>query len=95
MSATHSERERFVAELVRHAPAADSVLAARLMRYSGTFHRLAARDGSLRFAEQRKFERIKMKIAGLCLDIRCQAVFGSDWLMLTTPDNYSLEVPRI
>ena len=77
-SATHSERERFVADLVRHAPAADSVIAGRLMRYAGAYHRLATREAQLTFAELRKLERIRGKFEVLCeqvcgLDLVCSS----------------------
>lgn len=94
-SATHSERERFVADLVRHAPAADSVIAGRLMRYAGAYHRLAARNGDLTFAERRKYERIIVKIHKLSNDIRCRAVFIMQGFNIVAPDDWVIGVPRI
>jgi hypothetical protein len=91
--ATHSERERFVADLVRHAPASDATVAGRLMRYSGAFSRLAALDTPT-LAEQKKFQRIKGKITKLCEGMGCTPVFAAG-LNIVMPDNYAVAVPRI
>ena len=93
-SATHSQRERFVADLVRHAPAADSWHATRLMRYSGTFHRLVTKPERT-LAEERKLEKVKASIKDLCFDIRCEVVFNSHTFNITMPDDYAVGVPGI
>src|SRR5438445_13484786 len=93
--ATHSERESFVADLIRHAPASDVWFATRLMRYSGTYHRLAEKDGQRTPAEQKKFARIKATIKDLCFDIRCQAEFHGQTFTVILPDGYTTGVPKI
>jgi hypothetical protein len=94
LSATHSERERFVAILVKHAPAADSWHCQRLMRFSGTYHRLTVKMNRT-FSEERKLERVKASIQNLCFDIRCTVVFNSHTFSLTLPDDYQVGVPGI
>jgi hypothetical protein len=64
------------------------------MRYSGTFHRLAAKHERT-FAEERKLERVKSSIKDLCFDIRCEVVFNSHTFNITMPDNYAVGVPGI
>jgi hypothetical protein len=93
-TATHSERERFVADLIRHAPASDALYASRLMRYSGTFHRLSAKEDRT-FAEERKLERVKLAIRELCFDIRCTVVFNGKTFHIVMPDKYEVGIPGI
>jgi hypothetical protein len=94
-SATHSQREKFVAELIRRAPAADNGAAQRLMRYSGTYGRLTERYAVLTFSEQRKLDRIQWKVRDLVFDIRCQVMFQGSQVVLILPDHSTLEVPRV
>lgn len=96
-NATHSQREKFVAELVRRAPAADYGIAQRLMRYSGNYGRLIERYAVRTFSEERKLERIQRKVRDLVFDIRCRVAFPeeSPKIVLLLPDKTSLEVPRV
>jgi hypothetical protein len=94
---THSERERFVADLIRHAPAADIWFAIRLMRCSGTYHRLTEKQkhAELTRREIVKLGRSKATIESLCRDIRCTVTFNGDSFSIVMPDNYAVEVPAI
>ena|SRR5580765_8887769 len=93
---THSTREKFVAELIRRAPAADYAAAQRLMRYSGTYGRLVDNYAVRTFSEERKLERIQLKVRDLVFDIRCQVSFPANGNMfLILPDKSTLEVPRV
>ena len=94
-SATHSQREKFVAELIRRAPAADYAAAQRLMRYAGTYGRLIERYAVRTFSEERKLERIHLKIRDLVFDIRCQVTFHGSQVIMLLPDHSTLEVPRV
>ena len=94
MTATHSERERFIAEIIRRAPAADLYAATRLMRYSSTIHRLSNQH-PLTFAEERKLERVSLKARDLAFDVRCTAKIENGTLSILLPDKTMLFVPRI
>jgi hypothetical protein len=87
--ATHSERERFVADLIRHAPAADAWFASRLMRYSGTYQRAFADS------HEAKLFRARKAIKGLCADMGCSVVFAVPVVTIIAPDNYAIGVPAI
>ena len=93
--ATHSERERFVAELIRRAPAADYSAAQRLMRYSGTLGRLIEKDGSRTFADERKLEKVQVRVRDLAFNIRCQVSFQDGKVSILLPDHSLLEIPRV
>jgi hypothetical protein len=95
VTATHSAREKFVAELIRRAPAADYAAAQRLMRYSGTFGRLIDNYAVRTFSEERKLERIQLKVRDLVFDIRCQVTFQEAKVIMLLPDHSRLEVPRV
>jgi len=94
MTATHSNREKFLAELIRRAPATDYSAAQRFMRYSSTVYRLTNQYPRT-FAEDRKLERIISKIKELAADCRCTIEFNAGVVTLVCPDSFRLEVVRI
>lgn len=81
--ATHSEREKFVAGLVRRIPAAESYQAAKLMRLAGFYS--AAQGSHARCSALRRALAITKELgctlkateAGLWLEIE-----GEDWTTL-------------
>ena len=94
---THSEREKFVADLIRHTPTATAGHAQRLMRHSGTYHRLTEREehGVLTPIERAKLTRVEAKIMQLCSEIRCSVNFDSGTFNVVMPDNFTVGVPGI
>lgn len=100
-TATHSEREKFVADLIRHAPEATAWHASRLMRYSGTYHRLKAKrlEAILTAREIRKLAEIEQRITELCAEMHCTPVFGviggAETFNVVMPDEYAVWVPAI
>jgi hypothetical protein len=77
---THKERETFVADLIRHAPAATIWHATRLMRFGATYGRFQEEECNRELAtwERRKEQRTREAIEDLCKQIRCKAIFGGD-----------------
>lgn len=73
--ATHSEREKFVALMIRNCPAATASTCQRLMRLGATYRRF--RDMQKRtIDETEKMDHIILKIARLAQSIGLQIAFG-------------------
>ena len=93
--ATHSERERFVADVIRHAPKSTVWHATRLMHYASAYERLLLSEDVTPNAV-RKMKRIWAKTGSLCLSIDCKSVFSmSSGLHVIFPDEFSIGVPTI
>ena len=78
--ATHSERETFVANLIRNCPKAGIRHSTRLMRLAHTYHffqDLRTRDGYLLPHATRKESRVIQKIADLARAVDCVPIFQS------------------
>lgn len=95
--ATHSERERFVADLIRHAPAATIWHATRLMRYAGTYLRLMLSDEKMTTADVDKLKRLWAKVEGICALIHCKPMYDSTvgTLHIVLPEGLTRRVPGI
>ena len=78
--ATHSEREKFVADLVKTFPKANARHAQRLMRLAGTYNSLMAdanQQEIVSFDSRGKLCRIRSKVLAICQQIDAGAgMFG-------------------
>lgn len=92
--ATHSQRERFIAEVLRRAPAADYDHTQRLMRYAGTFGRLTEKVERT-MQDEKKLDKTRQSIRDLVFDIRCQVTFDGLRVTIRLPDGFLIEVPRV
>jgi len=100
-SATHSERESFVAELVRHRPQAQSHHIQRLMRYASGYWKLTEKQKrdlmSLSMRDQYKLQRIRSAVTEICEEIDCKPAFGHTVSLLVDTPHWQkiLRVPMI
>lgn len=82
-TATHSERERFVALMIRNCPTATASTCQRLLRLGGSYGRIqvskraAKALGTPANGLLEREARIEHKIANLCREIRAMAIFCS------------------
>jgi len=92
--ATHSVREKFVEDMVRYAPLANSVSCGRLMRLGGTLHRLSVAK-SLSPNQAARLERVKAKIVKTCERMQCSALFRDSGLFVAVPNGNELLVVEV
>jgi len=85
--ATHSEREKFVALVIRHCPTATASTCQRLMRLGATFGRLA------RSHDRTLMQAIKMQFIGRKIISQAQALQMEVWF--PTPAEHSASVGLI
>lgn len=80
-TATHTEREHFVAELIRHAPKAEARHAQRLMRCASAYWRLVEKQNrdllALSQRERSKLQRIKHTVLEICETAGIKPVYGA------------------
>lgn len=93
-TATHSEREKFVALIQQHAggePATRYSFAQRLMRFGATYGRIQENqcngytkpgtydwDEEANQRDERKAEKIETTVTALCLEYECKPLFSGD-----------------
>lgn len=97
-TATHSEREEFVADLVRFAPRAEARHAQRLMRFASTYWKLTEKQNSnllsLTPRERLKLLRIKMATTLLCREFGGLPVFGAA-LHISVDTGLAMKIVRV
>jgi hypothetical protein len=100
MTATHSERERFVALVQQHAggdPGLRYSFAQRLMRYNATYRRLQAAAGErlLRNDELQKVRQLTTRSVIMATGYGCALYYQLEGTVLSMPEKRVLLVPEI
>lgn len=79
-TATHSEREQFVAELIRLLPKSEARHAQRLMRYASGYWFLMERQQkdflAISDRDRMKLVRIKHAVSDICREVGAEPCFG-------------------
>lgn len=90
MTATHSERERFVASLIRYAPKSEASHAQRLMRFAKTYAKLNQEPAK----NYLKLAQVRVSVYAVCFRIGIKALFCEE-LHIGVDDGLAMKIIKV